>query len=109
MISPSPASRDLVEHISAHSGRFPSTRRLAPYFSYSAMLPGVSGPPPPAQRVHLSILPREPKLPMRGYCGAPKGRPEKQYPQPMHRSFEWSTTPSSVEKMHVTGQTDAQG
>src|ERR1700686_4893616 len=27
----------------------------------------------------------------------------------MHRSFEWSTTPSSVEKMQVTGQTAAQG
>src|SRR5258708_2532136 len=27
----------------------------------------------------------------------------------MHRSFEWSTTPSSVEKMQFTGQTDAQG
>src|SRR5215470_1448447 len=27
----------------------------------------------------------------------------------MHRSFEWRTTPSSVEKMHSTGQTDAQG
>src|SRR5207245_2888300 len=27
----------------------------------------------------------------------------------MHRSFEWRTTPSSVEKMHLTGQTAAQG
>src|SRR3982074_496526 len=27
----------------------------------------------------------------------------------MHRSLECSTTPSSVEKMHVTGQTAAQG
>src|SRR5207247_5554391 len=27
----------------------------------------------------------------------------------MHRSFECSTTPSSVEKMQCTGQTDAQG
>src|SRR6202521_2075441 len=27
----------------------------------------------------------------------------------MHRSFECSTTPSSVEKMQLTGQTDAQG
>src|SRR6202048_1380335 len=27
----------------------------------------------------------------------------------MHRSFEWSTTPSSVEKMQLTGQTAAQG
>src|ERR671937_2983144 len=27
----------------------------------------------------------------------------------MHRSFEWRTTPSLVEKMHLTGQTAAQG
>src|SRR6202163_1784729 len=27
----------------------------------------------------------------------------------MHRSFECSTTPSSLEKIHVTGQTAAQG
>src|ERR1700722_2433999 len=27
----------------------------------------------------------------------------------MHRSFEWRTTPSSVEKMHFTGHTAAQG
>src|SRR5262249_21569431 len=27
----------------------------------------------------------------------------------MHRSFEWRTTPSSVEKMHLTGQTAAHG
>src|SRR5215813_7453557 len=27
----------------------------------------------------------------------------------MHKSFECSTTPSSVEKMQFTGQTDAQG
>src|SRR2546423_6221468 len=27
----------------------------------------------------------------------------------MHKSFECSTTPSGVEKMQVTGQTDAQG
>src|SRR5207253_814319 len=27
----------------------------------------------------------------------------------MHRSFEWSTTPSSVEKIQLTGQTAAQG
>src|ERR1700682_3481948 len=27
----------------------------------------------------------------------------------MQRSFEWRTTPSSVEKMQLTGQTDAQG
>src|SRR2546430_5365283 len=61
MISPSPASKDLVEHISAHSGSLPSARRFAPYFSYSSLLPSASGPP--AQKVHLSILPREPKLP----------------------------------------------
>ena len=29
---------------------------------------------PPAQYVHLSILPREPKLPTFGYCGAPNGQ-----------------------------------
>src|ERR1700722_742960 len=27
----------------------------------------------------------------------------------MHKSFEWSTTPSSVENMQLTGQTAAQG
>src|SRR5438093_7978593 len=27
----------------------------------------------------------------------------------MHRSFEWSTTPSSVEKIQLTGQTAAHG
>src|SRR5579863_8180759 len=27
----------------------------------------------------------------------------------MHRSFEWRTTPSSVEKMHFTGHTAAHG
>src|SRR3979490_106479 len=27
----------------------------------------------------------------------------------MHRSFEWSTTPSSLEKIQFTGQTAAQG
>src|SRR5580692_2192568 len=27
----------------------------------------------------------------------------------MHRSFEWSTTPSSVEKMQLTGHTAAHG
>src|SRR5947209_4609921 len=27
----------------------------------------------------------------------------------MHRSLEWSTTPSSVEKMQLTGHTAAQG
>jgi hypothetical protein len=33
------------------------------------LLKSASGPP--AQNVHLSILPREPKLPTFGYCGAP--------------------------------------
>src|SRR5262245_15914124 len=50
MISPSPASSDLVEHISAHSGSLPCSMRLAPYFLYSSMLPGTSVPPPPALR-----------------------------------------------------------
>src|ERR1700749_5162513 len=64
MTSPSPASSALVEHISAHSGSLPSASRLAPYFSYSSLEPSASGPP--AQKVHLSILPREPKLPTFG-------------------------------------------
>jgi len=72
MISPSPASSDLVEHISAHSGSLPAASRLVPYFSYSSAVPSASGPP--AQKVHLSILPREPKFPTRGYCGAPNGQ-----------------------------------
>jgi len=38
MISPSPASSDLVEHISAHSGSLPSARRLVPYFSNFGVL-----------------------------------------------------------------------
>jgi hypothetical protein len=49
MISPSPASSDLVEHISAHIGSLPSPKRFEPYLRYSSMLPGASGPPPPAQ------------------------------------------------------------
>src|SRR3546814_5411754 len=72
MISPSPASSDLVEHISAQSGSLPSASRLAPYFAYSASVESGSGPP--AQKVHLSIFPRELKLPVRGYCGAPNGQ-----------------------------------
>ena len=34
MMSLSPASSDLVEHISAHSGSLPSSSRLAPYLRY---------------------------------------------------------------------------
>src|SRR3546814_8759852 len=70
MISPSPASSDLVEHISAQSGSLPSASRFAPYFAYSISVESASGPP--AQNVHLSILPREAKLLVRGYCGAPR-------------------------------------
>ncbi len=69
-----PASSDLVEHISAHNGNLPCVSRSAPYLRYSSMLPLGSGPPPPAQKVHLSILPRVPKLPIFGYCGAPNGQ-----------------------------------
>ena len=71
--SASPAISALVEHISAHSGSLPSARRLEPYFSYSAAEPVSSGPP--AQKVHLSILPRAPKAagPL-GNCGAPNGQ-----------------------------------
>jgi hypothetical protein len=46
--------------------------RFWPYFSSSASEPFGSGPP--AQKVHLSILPREPKLLACGYCGAPNGQ-----------------------------------
>ena len=42
------------------AGSFPSARRLRPYFSFSAAEPLASGPP--AQKVHLSILPRIPKV-----------------------------------------------
>ncbi len=70
--SPSPASSALVEHISAQMGSFPSAMRLRPYFWNSASEWVSSGPP--AQKVHLSIFPREPKLPACGYCGAPKGQ-----------------------------------
>ena len=42
------------------------------YFWNSTGERSASGPP--AQKVHLSILPREPKLPTFGYCGAPKGQ-----------------------------------
>src|SRR5436190_146603 len=44
MISPSPASSDLVEHISAHSGSLPSARRFAPSLTYSADAPAVDAP-----------------------------------------------------------------
>src|SRR6266850_603535 len=73
MTSLSPARRDLVEHISAQSGSLPCSNRLAPYLLYSAALPGTSVPPPPAQNVHLSILPREPKLPSFGAMHACHG------------------------------------
>src|SRR2546425_1213436 len=68
MTSPSPPSNALVEHISAHAGSLPSDRRLRPYFLNSASLRSGSGPP--AQKVHLSILPRRPKAPACGNCGA---------------------------------------
>src|SRR3546814_6759994 len=58
-LSPSPPSNALVEHISAQSGSLPSARRLRPYFWNSAFEWSSSGPP--AQKVHLSILPRLPK------------------------------------------------
>src|SRR5665647_3833279 len=45
MIAPSPASSDLVEHISAQIGSLPSARRLAPYLAYSAGVESASGPP----------------------------------------------------------------
>src|SRR5918994_903468 len=45
MISPSPASSDLVEHISAQSGSLPSASRFDPYLTYSACEPSASGPP----------------------------------------------------------------
>src|ERR1700704_4863524 len=54
--SPSPPSSALVEHISAHAGSFPCARRFAPYFANSSFERSFSGPP--AQKVHLSILPR---------------------------------------------------
>ncbi len=70
--SPSPASSALVEHISAQAGSLPSASRLRPYFSNSACEPLASGPP--AQNVHLSILPRTPNVPAEGNCGAPNGQ-----------------------------------
>ena len=36
--------------------------------------PQASSSGPPAQKVHLSILPRAPKLDCCGYCGAPNGQ-----------------------------------
>src|SRR3546814_7379586 len=92
--SPSPASSALVEHSSAQAGSLPSARRLRPYLSNSASLPCSSGPP--AQKVHLSILPRTPKVPCEGNCGAPNGQAYEQYPQPIQVSLLCSTTPSSV-------------
>src|ERR1041384_1707078 len=66
--SPSPPSSALVEHISAQAGSLPSDRRLRPYFWNSTSLRSGSGPP--AQNVHLSILPRRPKAPACGNWGA---------------------------------------
>ena len=74
--SPSPPSKALVEHISAQAGNLPSDKRLRPYFSYSACEPFSSGPP--AQNVHLSILPRIPKVDDCGNCGAPNGQAYEQ-------------------------------
>src|SRR6185369_5169507 len=74
--SPSPPSSALVEHISAQAGSLPSARRLRPYFSNSVCEPLASGPP--AQKVHLSIFPRRPKVPLVGNCGAPKGQAYEQ-------------------------------
>jgi hypothetical protein len=45
MISPSPASSALVEHISAQSGSLPSAMRLEPYWRYSAWVLSCCGPP----------------------------------------------------------------
>src|ERR1019366_251391 len=72
MTSPSPPSSALVEQTSAHSGSLPSANRLRPYLAFSASLPCTSGPP--AQKVHLSILPRRPKAPLLGNWGAPNGQ-----------------------------------
>ena len=54
------------------AGSLPSARRLRPYFLNSASLLSASGPP--AQNVHLSILPRRPNAPACGNCGAPNGQ-----------------------------------
>src|SRR3546814_5213726 len=75
--SPSPASSAFVEHISAQSGSLPSARRLRPYFWNSTSLLSSSGPP--LQKVHLSILPRLPKFPAWGYCGAPNGQRSEEH------------------------------
>src|SRR5882672_3454029 len=53
-------------------GSFPCARRFAPYFANSSFERSFSGPP--AQKVHLSILPRTPNAPLCGYCGAPNGQ-----------------------------------
>ena len=70
--NPTQECKALVEHISAQAGSFPSARRLRPYLSFSA--PELLASGPPAQKVHLSILPRRPKVPLVGNCGAPKGQ-----------------------------------
>ena len=72
----SPAISALVAHISAQEGSLPSARRLEPYLRFSSIEPTCSGPP--AQKVHLSILPREPNELCDGNCGAPNGQAKKQ-------------------------------
>ena len=67
-----PRAAYLVEHISAHKGSLPSASRLLPYLACSSG--ELSGSGPPAQKVHLSILPREPKASILGNCGAPNGQ-----------------------------------
>src|SRR3569832_2481616 len=84
----------LVEHISAQAGSLPSARRLRPYFSNSAFEPSASGPP--AQNVHLSILPRRPKAPLEKKSSAPNGHAKEQKPQPKQKTKTNKTTPSSV-------------
>ena len=57
-MSPSPANKAFVEHISAHTGNLPSESLLRPYFVNSEAELFAYGPP--AQNVHLSILPLDP-------------------------------------------------
>src|SRR5258708_9199803 len=91
--SPSPPSSALVEHISAHAGSLPSARRLRPYFFNSASLRSASGPP--AQKGHLSILPRRPKAPAGGNRRRPHRPAAKPEPPPMHRAPSAPPTPPS--------------
>ncbi len=67
---------DLGDDINSGDCETASSCKNAPYFLNSAAELSVSGPP--AQKVHLSILPREPKLPDCGNCGAPNGQAKKQ-------------------------------